>query len=207
MVALCEKVTNAMGVLQAHVGNQYRHLSPIIRRLHEESIKLQGTVTVKRGFGLANLLCRLLALPESSKGAELVVKSIHKNGQMKWVRIFPDCTLVSKFENCENFFVEHIGPLELWMKLRCEEAALVYSLEKIKLYKVTLPRLLNPHLEANEAGSGSTYRFSVRVDLPLLGKLIEYYGELQPSHKSGSQRFLSSGPHSTLRVCPQGVLR
>jgi hypothetical protein len=85
----------------------------------------------------------------------------------------------SRFRLEGEYLVEKMGPVKLWMKLRVQNTVLEYELVRASIWGVTLPARLAPQLRAFEKEEAGTYVFEVRIDLPILGKLIEYGGQLQ----------------------------
>ena len=167
-----------MNAFIKHVGENFQHLHPVVRQAHIGDIKLSGNVRVSRGNFLATILCQILGMPKSSERVLLTVDGRHTDDAMIWNRRFGDVEMISHFELDGDFFVENMGPIKLWMTLKNKNGELIYTLEKSQFLFIPLPKFLSPTLSAFESENDGKYIFSVRVGLPVIGKLIEYSGEL-----------------------------
>lgn len=117
-------------------------------------------------------------MPKSSDSVLLTVDGSHTTDTMIWKRRFGDVEMINTFILDGAYFVENMGPIKLSMTLQNHNGELVYTLEKAQLLFIPLPKLFSPTLSAYETENNGKYVFSVRVGLPIIGKLIEYGGEL-----------------------------
>ena len=153
-------------------------LPELVQRAHRGTIRLSGTVQVERGKGLGGLIAAILGLPKSNPTATLVVTAWHFSDQMVWSRTFDGRSFESTFVRDEDFLVEKMGPLSLYLQPMAEGGRLVYRLIATQIGPITLPRLLAPSLTAWESEKQGKYAFEVTVGLPLFGRLIRYAGSL-----------------------------
>ncbi|MDQ7246558.1 DUF4166 domain-containing protein [Dongia sedimenti] len=153
-------------------------LPEIVQRAHRGTIRLSGTANVQRGKGLGGLIAMLLRLPKSNPKAELVVVAWHFSDQMVWSRTFDGRAMESTFRKDDDFLVEQIGPLSLYLQPMCEGGRLVYRLIATQIGPITVPRLLAPSMTAWEGEKDGRYAFEVSVGLPLCGQVIRYSGSL-----------------------------
>ncbi len=164
--------------LQIHMGEDFYRLDPLIQTAHSGEIHLEGDVDVRRGRGLAALICHLQGMPAAGDSVRLQVHGSHYADAMLWRRDFAGRQLQSNFTLQGDFLVEKMGPLRLYLKLVARAGALVYQLSHVKYHGVRLPRWLSPSLAASEKSERGRYIFTVRVSMPLLGLLIQYAGAL-----------------------------
>src|SRR5690349_9041106 len=153
-------------------------LPALVQQAHRGTIRLSGTAKVERGGGLGGLIAAIMGLPKSNPKAELVVTAWHFPDQIVWSRSFDGKVFESTFKRDEDFLVEQMGPLSLYLQPMCEGGRLVYRLIATQIGPVALPRVLAPSMEAWESEKDGRYQFEVSVSLPFLGQMIRYSGAL-----------------------------
>jgi len=156
----------------------FAKLPDLVQRAHRGTIRLSGTAQVERGKGLGGLIALIMRLPKSNLRAELVVVGWHFPDQMVWSRSFDGRTFESTFTRDEDFLVERMGPLSLYLQPMCEGGRLVYRLIATQIGPVPLPRFFAPAMTAWESEKDGKYTFEVVVRLPLFGQVIHYSGAL-----------------------------
>jgi hypothetical protein len=153
-------------------------LPDVVQRAHRGTIRLSGTAKVERGRGLGGLIAMIMRLPKSNQKADLVVTAWHFADQMVWSRSFDGRVFESIFKKDDDFLVEQMGPLSLYLQPMCEGGRLVYRLIATQIGPIALPRVLAPSMTAWESEKDGKYAFEVSVSLPLLGRLVRYSGAL-----------------------------
>ena len=153
-------------------------LPDLVQRAHRGTIRLSGTASVERGRGLGGLVAAIMGLPKSNPKADLVVTAWHFPDQMVWSRSFDGRVFESTFTRDEDFLVERMGPLSLYLQPMCEGGRLVYRLIATQIGPFTLPRFFAPSMTAWESEKDGKYAFEVSVNLPFLGRLVRYSGAL-----------------------------
>jgi hypothetical protein len=153
-------------------------LPDMVQRAHRGTIRLSGTAKVERGKGLGGLVAMIMRLPKSNPEADLVVTGWHFPDQMVWSRTFDGRSFESTFVRDEDFLVEKMGPLSLYLQPMCEGGRLVYRLIATQIGPITVPAALAPSMTAWESERDGKYAFEVAVNLPLFGRLIRYAGSL-----------------------------
>lgn len=156
----------------------FAKLPDIVQRPHHGTIRLTGTANVQRGGGLGGLVALLLRLPKSNPKAELVVVAWHFPDQIVWSRTFDGRAMESTFRKDDDFLVEQIGPLSLYLQPMCEGGRLVYRLIATQIGPITMPRAFAPSMTAWEGEKDGKYVFEVSVRLPVCGQVIRYAGSL-----------------------------
>jgi hypothetical protein len=119
-----------------------------------------------------------MRLPKSNPKAELVVTGWHFPDQMVWSRTFDGRSFESTFVRDEDFLVEKMGPLSLYLQPMAEGGRLVYRLIATQIGPITVPRVLAPSMTAWESEKDGKYAFEVTVSLPVFGRVIRYSGSL-----------------------------
>jgi len=153
-------------------------LPALVQQAHRGTIRLSGTAKVERGRGLGGLIAAIMGLPKSNPKAELIVVAWHFPDQIVWSRSFDGKVFESTFKRDEDFLVERMGPLSLYLQPMCESGRLVYRLITTQIGPIALPRVLAPSMNAWESGEDGKYAFEVSVSLPILGPMIRYSGAL-----------------------------
>ena len=156
----------------------FAKLPDVVQRAHRGTIRLFGNAKVERGGGLGGLIAALMRLPKSNPKADLVVTAWHFPDQMVWSRSFDGRVFESIFRRDDDFLVEQMGPLSLYLQPMAEGGRLVYRLIATQIGPITLPRALAPSMTAWESEKDGKYQFEVSVDLPFLGRLVRYTGSL-----------------------------
>jgi hypothetical protein len=154
-------------------------LPELVQKAHRGTIKLSGIAKVERGRGLGRLIAAIMGLPKSNPKADLVVMAWHFPDQIVWSRIFDGKAFESTFKRDEDFLVEQMGPLSLYLQPMCEGGRLVYRLIATQIGPIALPRVLAPSMNAWESEKDGKYQFEVSVGLPLFGPVIRYSGSLE----------------------------
>jgi hypothetical protein len=153
-------------------------LPDVVQRAHRGTIRLSGTARVERGRGLGGLIAALMRLPKSNPAADLIVTAWHFADQMVWSRSFDGRVFESTFKRDDDFLVEQMGPLSLYLQPMAEGGRLVYRLIATQIGPIALPRVLAPSMTAWEGEKDGKYAFEVSVGLPFLGNVVRYSGSL-----------------------------
>jgi hypothetical protein len=156
----------------------FAKLPDLVQQAHRGTIRLSGSAKVERGRGLGGLIAALMRLPKSNPKADLVVTAWHFPDQMIWSRSFDGRVFESTFKKDDDFLVEQMGPLSLFMQPMCEGGRLVYRLIATQIGPIALPRFFAPSMNAWESEKDGKYQFEVSVGLPLFGQVIRYSGSL-----------------------------
>jgi len=168
-----------MNAFVRHLGEDYQKLPGLIQQAHHGVIHLEGNVFVRHGNMLARLFAGILKLPPAAESVQLTVDGYHEDSQMRWLRNFGGHQMQSCFRLEGDYLVENMGPVRLWMKLVVEQDTLQYKLCRASVWGVTIPAWFAPGLNAFEKEDNGNYIFGVRINLPVLGRLIEYGGTMR----------------------------
>ena len=165
-------------VLEAHMGDSFDKLSPLLRKAHKGNKLLHGHAEVKRGNLLAEIVCTLFRFPMPAKQACLRVECSHTENTMQWDRSFDDLKMSSHFTRQGHYLVEHLGLLDLEFIANERNGKLHYDFIKTRFLKIPLPNFLSPQVIAYEQETEGKYCFKVEVNMFLIGLIITYYGTL-----------------------------
>lgn len=163
------------------LGSDYASLSEPVRRLHDAAsgTKYRGTATVLRGGLLASLIGYFASLPSAREDAAInIVIDKNTSGEI-WRRNFSGDTMVSTLSVRDGDLAEQLGLVRFVYTLQAIDGAIVWTVRKIFALGLPLPTSWFRGVSAREYASGDNYSFEVCATLPLIGRLIEYRGELQ----------------------------
>ena len=163
------------------LGDAYDELPWPVRALHDASDArvFRGTGSVLRGGFIASIMGFFASLPGEQDNAPLNV-TIEKHGLNEvWRRDFAGDVMVSRLSERAGYLSEKLGPLRFTFALSAEHDAIVWRVHKVSMLGIPLPAALFGDVSAREFANGDLYRFEVLAFLPLVGRLIEYRGELR----------------------------
>ena len=103
-------------------------------------------------------------------------ESDHTQDGITWHRNFDGFDMASEFWREGDFLVERLGLLSMYFIAKEDNGRLAYEFTHTKLLGIRLPKLISPLITAYELQGPKGYQFRVLVRMPLLGKIIEYFG-------------------------------
>ena len=168
------------------LGDAYDELPRPVRVLHDapDATVFRGIGSVLRGGFVASIMGFFASLPGAQDNAPLHV-TIEKHGTNEtWRRDFDGDVMTSELSEREGYLSEKIGPLRFTFALSAENGAIVWRVHKVSMLGIPLPAALFGDVSAREFAGDDLYRFQVLASLPLVGRLIEYRGELQVDPES-----------------------
>ena len=174
------------------LGDAFDALPPVLRAMHEpgDGLVAEGTATVRRGDTLAaRLVARLLGMPRAGDAVPLVVAFSALPGREVWRRDF-DGRVIETVQRIvagggATLLEERLGLVSWRFAVRAEADSLEFALRGASLLGIPLPAVLRPTIRARESVRDGRFHFDAEVRLPLLGRLIEYSGDLQPREGGG----------------------
>ena len=168
------------------LGDAYEELPRPVRALHDapDTTVFRGTGSVLRGGFISSIMGFFASLPGAQDNAPLNV-TIEKHGANEvWRRDFAGDVMVSELSERAGYLSEKLGPLRFGFALNVEHDAIVWRVHFVSMLGIPLPAALFGDVSARELANGDFYRFEVLASLPLVGRLIEYRGELQVDPES-----------------------
>lgn len=180
----------ASGLYQRLLGDDADQLAPVVRAVHVGSgpVHGRGSFEVHRAHPLGSFVARWLSLPPAGTAEPLELAVVRTSGREVWVRLFPDRALVTEqYAGRDGELVERSGRSELRFRLAVDRGSLrfqpVGAAVRLGGLSVPLPRRLAPQASGTAAPSadGSRLVVTITVGLPLVGPLLAYVAELEPS--------------------------
>ena len=177
-------------------GSSFARLHPLLQQLHSvPAARVEGTVVMRFGTGLAGVLGRRLArrlgMPDVAGPQPLVVDVGHDATKMTWQRRFGDGhALLSVFRPVGHFpdghWLEDTGRIALTLQVDIVGDGWDWRLVGARLRGKPLPLWLLPRFSAYKRIEAGRYRFHVGFALPGLGELMAYEGLLNPLPVGGA---------------------
>lgn len=167
-----------MNVLTLHMGSDFDRLPDLVRAAHLGRVRLEGCATVRRGGSIARVICNIFRFPPEAVACRLIVESEHTRDRITWRRSFDGFDMASEFWREGDFLVERLGLLSMYFIAKEESGRLSYEFTHTKLLGIRLPKFISPSIKAYEAQGENGYQFGVLVKMPLVGKIIEYFGDM-----------------------------
>ena len=163
------------------MGDRFGRLAPEIQMFHRLAGKhtLHGRVEVHAPTGfLAKLLATLLGTPRSANQGEIRFE-LHAHPESEtWTRHFPSKTMSSHPQLVDSQLVEKLGVARLMFELTENQGQLNMHLCRLYFLGVPCPAWLMPHVLAEETGRAGCLHFRVRAEVPGVGLVASYQGDL-----------------------------
>ncbi len=120
----------------------------------------------------------LASLPVTMRDAPIEVRIEVSEPGEKWTRLFAGRHLmVSTLKRDGDHLVERLGPAELEFRLLVRDGTLVWVLEHVAAFGMTLP-LKWFRIAATIEARGGRYHFLVDAQLIRIGRIVRYEGLL-----------------------------
>ena len=168
------------------LGDGFDKLPSVIRALHAAGPRrvATGTSTVTEGsFWASRLLRRLLRLPAPGTKVPLSIVLEQREDREILSRHYPGATLttlqMAAGRSGSGRLCEKFGPFSLIIQLEARSHSLSFNLVDLRCLGLSVPDWLRPRLSARESADDGRYHFFVRVDVPGLGRFIQYEGCLE----------------------------
>ena len=158
-----------------------------------------GSADIETGGGLpGRIIRRLMGMPEAGTGIPVTVSVARvigegPGGSEIWTRNFGGRRFSSRLETHRAGTVtETFGALSFKLEVTVNDGSLELPVSAWRLFGIPMPRFLGPGSQAREfEDDRGSFRFDVRLSLPIIGMLIHYRGYLEPK----------AGPLDDHRVC------
>jgi hypothetical protein len=183
-------------IVEEWFGPKFSELHSLLQKLHKNGGVLSGQVQLSFGQGLAGFVGRRLA---SRLGVPIVAATHHlqvticsQSGALHWAREFNGQNeFMSRFKPVGHYpyghWVEKSGLLSLELGVKVHAGGWYWEHRRTRFLGIPVPKVLLPVTIASKTAEGDSYRFSVKIMAPVLGKLLEYSGKLAP--KSNVETF------------------
>jgi hypothetical protein len=172
----------------------WAQLPAAVRDVHERRpMRLKGHATVLRGSGwISRLGGYVSGLPAPGHELALTVdleafdRAIAGEPAERWERRFGgSAPMISRLHVEGDRLVEAMGAVQLAFRLAATPAGLRWDACRGRLWGwLPMPRTWLAGVTASESAVDGHYAFEVRVDLPLVGLVIDYRGSLWPDDRA-----------------------
>jgi hypothetical protein len=164
------------------LGAKYDRLSPLLREFHaaRREIRAEGAFSISRGSSaLGNWLTDRSGLPRAAQRLPVSLTVTPHRSVETWCRVFGAHTIVSKQEQRGGLFVEHFGPLSIYLEADVENTALVVRDLRATFWGLPLPPVLSPRVDAFGCDEDGDIAVRIRITNPILGLLVAYSGKIR----------------------------
>lgn len=178
-----EEVIPTGSLYQNMLLGRYAVLPQAVQRLHavDGEIKYSGRAEVKRGRGyIVNLLADLLSLPKAGSNVDVNVHIEQQGDKEIWTRHFNGQKFRSVQWHKGGLLYERLPLTTLVMAVETSQERLRLELQQVYVFGLPVAGLLRPKVTAVETQQFTSFCFHIKVELPLLGLLVEYKGALNP---------------------------
>jgi hypothetical protein len=158
----------------------FAQLDPQVQAVHGGASGLwTGRASVQRGSRvLLRLAATIAGLPTSQRDVLTRVAIEAGEGREVWTRCFGDASpMRSTLSAAAGLLREQLGPVTMQFRIVAAQGSMNWELQRIAFFGLPLPR--NCFRVQARAGSTSRgYHFFVAVQVPGIGELIRYEGDL-----------------------------
>ncbi len=167
------------------LGPDWERLPVRVRQLHGEGLA-RGHFTIQRGTGpLAALVGWVCRFPPAGARVPTRLAVRREGAGQRWERAFGAHALTTRQEVWRGErLVEWHGPVACVFRLCPEATGLRYEQVgawlRLGPWRLPLPRLLAPRVEAWVTDAPEGMRVRVRIGAALVGALLVYEGQVQP---------------------------
>ena len=142
----------------------------------------QGSLQITHGDGwFRRALAVLLRLPLAGENVPVTLRIECYREKERWVRQLGTQQLVTWQWLQQNGLVESAGPLRFGFQLDADAEGMRFISRKCWLLGVPLPPVLAPRVTAQVRGAAQSWWLKVCLDVPGVGRLLSYEGELRPA--------------------------
>jgi hypothetical protein len=172
-----------IGLYRRAVGAAFDGLPPALRWFHEQDSggRAEGSLRVLRGRGVVRrLLANALRLPPAGEHVPVALRVDVVGEGERWTRQFGRLKLITAQRIRRGLLVESAGSFTFGFSATAQDGVLRIESERFWAMGIRLPVGLAPSVQARASGHETGWRVHVRIDVPLLGMLCEYEGEVVP---------------------------
>jgi hypothetical protein len=165
------------------LGDAFRELPPVLQRFHaaETEARAEGTLSIRRGKGVVRSLCAvLMRLPPVGEQVPICLQVLVSGEQERWTRDFGDHRLVTKQWSHDGLLMERAGPLCFGFRLSASAGEMCFAFVRCWAMGIPLPYVLAPRVNATARAYEKGWWIRVWIEMPLLGLITEYEGEVVP---------------------------
>lgn len=165
------------------LGETFDRLPTALWHFHAnpEDAAAAGVLRITRGSGwLRNTLATLMRLPPQGEQVPVSLQ-VHLIGeQEQWTRDFGSLRLITRQWFWRGLLLEAAGPLRFGFRLTADATGMRFEFARCWFLGAPLPLALSPQVHAEARDQETGWWISVRVEVPVLGVLVQYEGEVRP---------------------------
>ena len=168
---------------QRVLGERFDALHPVLRRFHssETHIVGRGPFRVVHHPGwFRRMLLFVLRFPIKGEAVEVRLEVSPSDAGERWVRAFPGRPLVTRQTAEGGLLMERGGPLCFGLAVEVVDGGLTFRTRRTWMLGVPLPGWFAPRVDVDVVPSAEAWNVAVRLTLPLVGRLLDYEGEVVP---------------------------
>jgi hypothetical protein len=165
------------------LGEAFDSLPPVLRGFHdrEKGGSATGIFSVVHGKGrLRGMLARLGRLPDPGRAIPVRLWVVTEGPRERWIREIGHRRLETVQWIGQGLLIEVAGPFRCGYQVDASREGMRLRSVRGWFYGLPLPPVLTPRVEAVVTAHGDAWHLNVRIELPLLGLLAGYEGEVTP---------------------------
>ena len=165
------------------LADELESLSPEIGGIHRQYGQFRGWIKVETANSFpVRMVGALFGFPTKDMDEELYFTSVPKGDRDIWTRQIGSHVMKTElWATADGRLAEKLGPITATSRMECIDGAIKLRQEDLRFLGVRLPKFLNPKVETSERGEAGQYKFSIRIELPVLKvRLIAYHGAIDP---------------------------
>ena len=168
---------------QRVLGERFADLHPALRRFHSSEADISGVGlfrVIHHPGWLRRMVAFVAGLPPAGDAVAVRLEVSPTGTGERWVRSFAGRPLVT-FQTVEGgLLMERGGPICFGLVLEVVEGGMTFRTRRAWLLGIPLPKWIAPNVEAEVVPNEAGWRAEVRLRLPLLGRILDYEGEVVP---------------------------
>ena len=180
-------MTDTLPLYRRVLGPCFDRLPREIQTMHDGvgQREAAGRCRVERGgHPLARLVAWLFRFPPAGDDLPVTVRFEGDGRREVWRRRFGQSPLTSVQEIRDGMtpgrLIERFGPFAFELAVPSGPQGLRLEPRRMWLWKLPIPSIFLPRIDAGETVENGRFIFDVRIDLPLVGQLVHYAGHLVP---------------------------
>lgn len=163
------------------LGADFDRLPEVLRQFHcvPAGGSAGGMFRVTRGAGpIRDLVASSMRLPPASAAVPVRLQVAAAAGRERWTRDFGAHRLVTEQWMRGELLIEAAGPIRFGFRLSASDGRMLFRMERCWLGAVPIPMFAAPRVSAWVIGEDCAWQIMVQVDVPVLGMIVRYEGEL-----------------------------
>jgi hypothetical protein len=165
------------------LGDAFDSLPPAVRRFHDQEAGGEACLAFRVSHG-KSWPCRvgaaLARLPRPSADARGRLRVVVEGDRERWIREIDGRRIETVQRQRDDLLLEEAGPLRLGLRVVGSSEGMRFTSVRGWLCGLPLPSAMAPRVTAVVTGREDGWWVDVRVDLPVLGLLLRYEGEVTP---------------------------